>query len=77
MAGADAFAASVAKVIEGIREEAPGISLHGIAAKLTERGVKTARDGAWAATAVRNVLIRPSRPRSSPTWSNRAKVGSN
>ena len=43
-------------MIEGLRAE--GLSLRAIAAKLTERGVETARGGRWEAAQVRGVLRR-------------------
>jgi DNA invertase Pin-like site-specific DNA recombinase len=52
----DAFAASVAPVIEELRGE--GKSLRQIAAALTERGIRTMRGGVWTAMTVRNVLLR-------------------
>jgi DNA invertase Pin-like site-specific DNA recombinase len=55
-AEADAFAARVRPMIEGYRAE--GLSLRAIAAKLTERGVATARGGRWEAAQVRGVLRR-------------------
>jgi len=53
---ADAFAARVGPIVREL--QAAGASLHKIAAELTERGIQTARGGAWTATAVRNVLAR-------------------
>lgn len=54
---ADAFAANVLPVIKQVK--ASGVTtLHGIAAALNERGVKTARGGTWAAATVRNVILR-------------------
>jgi hypothetical protein len=55
-AEADAFAARVRPMIEGLRAE--GLSLRAIAAKLTERGVETARGGRWEAAQVCGVLLR-------------------
>jgi DNA invertase Pin-like site-specific DNA recombinase len=59
-AEADAFAASVKPMIEALRAE--GLSLRAIAAKLTERGVETARGGRWEAAQVRGVLQRGVKP---------------
>jgi len=53
---ADDFAGRVKPVMEGLK--AQGMSLRGIAAELEKLGVKTARGGAWTASAVRNVLNR-------------------
>lgn len=55
-AKADAFAARVRPVIAEM--QAQGASLGAIAAALTDRGIRTAQDGAWTATAVRRVLQR-------------------
>jgi DNA invertase Pin-like site-specific DNA recombinase len=55
-AQADEFAASVGPVIAELRDA--GQSLRQIAAELTHRGIRTMRDGAWTATAVRRVLLR-------------------
>jgi DNA invertase Pin-like site-specific DNA recombinase len=55
-AEADAFAARVRPMIEALRVE--GLSLRAIAARLTERGVETARGGKWEAAQVRGVLLR-------------------
>jgi DNA invertase Pin-like site-specific DNA recombinase len=49
------FADTVGPVIEGLHGQ--GLSLRQIAARLTERGVKTAKGGQWSAAAVRAVLI--------------------
>lgn len=53
---ADAFAALVGPTIQAHRKD--GLSLHQIAQRLTDDGINTAHDGAWTATAVRNVIIR-------------------
>jgi DNA invertase Pin-like site-specific DNA recombinase len=55
-AQADAFAASVAPIAQQLRDQ--GESLGKIAATLAARGIRTARGGAWTATAVRNLLAR-------------------
>ena len=56
-AQADLFAARVLPLIEDIR--ARGIlGLEHIAQALNDRGVRTARDGTWTATAVRRVMLR-------------------
>jgi DNA invertase Pin-like site-specific DNA recombinase len=56
-ASADRFAENVRPIIDKIR--AAGItSLHGIAAELNERQIRTGRGGRWHATTVRNVLMR-------------------
>jgi DNA invertase Pin-like site-specific DNA recombinase len=57
---ADRFAANVLPVIDDIRRQGAG-SLREIAAQLTARGVRTARGGAWTATAVSNLLDRRER----------------
>src|SRR4051794_41927493 len=54
------FAANVLPVIDDIRRQGAG-SLREIAAQLTARGVRTARGGAWTATAVSNLLDRRGR----------------
>lgn len=53
---ADQHATNVLPVIHQI--EATGASLRQIAAAMNERGIKTARDGKWYATTVRNILSR-------------------
>jgi DNA invertase Pin-like site-specific DNA recombinase len=53
---ADGFAASVAPMIRELRRT--GCSLAKIAATLTERGIRTARNGRWSAASVSNVLKR-------------------
>lgn len=53
---ADAFAASVGPMVLEMRRA--GSSLRQIAETLTERGIRTARGGAWTADAVRSVLLR-------------------
>jgi DNA invertase Pin-like site-specific DNA recombinase len=55
-AQADTFAARVLPTVSEM--QANGLSLHQVAAALTERGIKTAQGGAWTATAVRRVLAR-------------------
>jgi DNA invertase Pin-like site-specific DNA recombinase len=55
-AGADAFAARVAPMIQEQREA--GASLRQIAERLTADGIKTARGGQWSAMAVKNVIDR-------------------
>jgi DNA invertase Pin-like site-specific DNA recombinase len=57
-ANADTFAANVLPVIRSLQGQ--GLSLHGIAKALNQRGIKTARDGQWYATTVRNILARDS-----------------
>jgi DNA invertase Pin-like site-specific DNA recombinase len=54
---ADRHAANVLPLIDDIRRGGAK-SLREIAAQLTARGVRTARGGAWTATAVKNVLDR-------------------
>lgn len=54
---ADAFAANILPIIEQVRA-AGATSYNAIATALNERGVKTARGGAWAATTVRNIMLR-------------------
>ena len=53
---ADAFAGRVGPLAAELRER--GMSLREIAAELTQRGVRTARDGQWTAAAVQRVLAR-------------------
>jgi DNA invertase Pin-like site-specific DNA recombinase len=53
---ATAFAERVGPVVTEMR--AAGMTLARIAAEMAARGIKTARGGAWTATAVRNVLAR-------------------
>lgn len=53
---ADTFAASLRPIMQAMKDE--GLSLRAIAASLTERGIKTARGGAWKATTVRNAMMR-------------------
>ncbi|MCO6415138.1 recombinase family protein [Siccirubricoccus sp. KC 17139] len=55
-AKADSFAAVVAPIAQQLRDE--GQSLRQIADALAARGIRTARGGAWTATAVKNVLAR-------------------
>ena len=55
---ANQFAANVLPVIRDI-QSAGATSANAIAAKLNERGVKTARGGKWSHTQVRNALARP------------------
>ena len=55
-AAADRFAANILPVIQPMKAE--GRSLRYIAEKLNERGIETARGGAWAATQVRDILNR-------------------
>lgn len=49
------FAGKVQPLVQQYREQ--GLSLAGIASKLNEVGVKTARGGAWHAMTVRNILM--------------------
>jgi hypothetical protein len=59
VAQADARARSLAPVIAEIR--AAGVnSYKGIATQLNARGVPTARGGRWAATQVRDIVLRKS-----------------
>jgi len=53
---ADAFAARVEPIIHAM--QAQGLSLRGIAAELTAKGIRTARGGSWTGKAVSNVLAR-------------------
>ncbi|TIM18680.1 MAG: resolvase, partial [Mesorhizobium sp.] len=56
---ADQFAQAVLPIIESIRRS--GItSLRGLAIALNNRGVRTARNGQWQVSNVRNVLARHS-----------------
>lgn len=54
--GAEDFAKGLAPMLLKMKGE--GASLREMAARLTERGIRTPRGGAWTATAVRNVLAR-------------------
>lgn len=53
---ANAFAAGVAPMLHTMQGE--DLSLRQMAARLTEKGIKTPRGGAWTAAAVRNALAR-------------------
>ena len=53
---ADAFAAKVLPMVRGMQDD--GLSLRAVAAALTAKSIKTARGGAWTATAVKNLLAR-------------------
>lgn len=53
---ADLFAGKVKPFIEKLKGE--GLSLRGIASKLNDMGIQTARGKAWTATAVKNAMIR-------------------
>jgi DNA invertase Pin-like site-specific DNA recombinase len=53
---ADEFAASVGPVAGALRSQ--GLTLHQIAAELTERDIRTPHDSRWTAAAVRNLLAR-------------------
>jgi DNA invertase Pin-like site-specific DNA recombinase len=56
-AGADAFAANVVPIVRQI--QASGITgLQAIASAMNERGIRTARGGAWHNSTVRNLLGR-------------------
>jgi DNA invertase Pin-like site-specific DNA recombinase len=55
-AQATAFAATLSGIVKPLRDT--GASLRQIATALTERGIRTARGGAWSADAVRAVLQR-------------------
>jgi DNA invertase Pin-like site-specific DNA recombinase len=55
---AETFAATVGPTVAEMRQA--GHSLRQIAATLADRGVRTARGGAWSADAVRRVLVRAS-----------------
>lgn len=54
--GANDFAGRVMPTLTEM--QARGLSLHGMAAELAAKGVRTAGGGAWTATAVRRVLAR-------------------
>jgi DNA invertase Pin-like site-specific DNA recombinase len=54
---ADRFAANVLPIVRQL-QEAGVTGLQGLAAALNERGVRTARSGAWHASSVRNLLAR-------------------
>ena len=53
---ADTFAEKIAPTLRSMVQR--GISLNGMARELEAMGVRTARGGAWTATAVRNALAR-------------------
>ncbi|TIP94584.1 MAG: resolvase, partial [Mesorhizobium sp.] len=56
---ADRFAQTVLPIIESIQQS--GItSLRGLAFALNNRGVRTARNGQWQVSNVRNILARQS-----------------
>lgn len=55
-AQADTFAASLAGIVQPLRDG--GASLREIAGALAAQGVRTPRGGAWSAAAVRSVLLR-------------------
>jgi DNA invertase Pin-like site-specific DNA recombinase len=55
-AKADAYAAAVGPLVADMQGR--GLSLRAIAAELTARGIRTPRDGAWSAAAVRAVALR-------------------
>jgi DNA invertase Pin-like site-specific DNA recombinase len=55
-AKADAFAPAVGPLVAEMQGR--GLSLRSIAAELTGRGIRTPRDGAWTAAAVRAVAMR-------------------
>jgi len=57
VASADAHAHDLAPVIQSLRDEGI-VSLGGIAAALTERGMRTPRGGQWHKASVRNLLAR-------------------
>jgi hypothetical protein len=60
VARADARARSLAPLIAEIR--AAGVhSYNGIASELDRRGIPTARGGQWAATQVRDIVLRSSK----------------
>ncbi len=52
---ADAFAANVGPIM--LQMKTNGSSLMQIAAQMADKGVRTARGGAWTLTAVRNALV--------------------
>lgn len=54
---ADRFAANIMPIIEQI-QRAGLTSYNGIAKALNDRGVKTAKGGIWAASTVRNIMLR-------------------
>ena len=53
---ADAFADRLAPMLQDMRSR--GMSLHAMAAELTQKGIRTPQDGNWKATTVRRVLLR-------------------
>ena len=57
VASADAHARDLEPVIQSLRDEGI-VSLGGIAAALTERGMRTPRGGQWHKASVRNLLAR-------------------
>src|SRR4051795_9133654 len=60
MQHADQYAANILPIIDEVKRQGAR-SLREIAAQLTARGVRTARGGAWTATAVSNLLERRER----------------
>jgi DNA invertase Pin-like site-specific DNA recombinase len=57
---ADGFVRQVGPIVRELREA--GLSLRQIGQRLTEQGIRTARDGVWSADAVKAVLDRVVRP---------------
>jgi hypothetical protein len=57
----DRFAQTVLPIIESIQRSGI-ISLRGLAIALNNRGVRTARNGQWQVSNVRNLLARSTRP---------------
>tara|TARA_R100000458_G_C8266703_1_gene241695 strand:- start:769 stop:1518 length:750 start_codon:yes stop_codon:yes gene_type:complete len=55
---ANVFAAKIITIIDGIQKEDPEISLRGIARKLNQLEIKTARGGDWHPTTVAHILKR-------------------
>lgn len=55
-AKADAYAADVGPIATRLRAE--GMSLRQVAARMAEQGIRTPRDGAWSAAAVKALLER-------------------
>src|SRR4051795_12446054 len=60
MQHADQYAANILPILDEVKRQGAR-SLREIAAQLTARGVRTARGGAWTATAVSNLLERRER----------------
>jgi hypothetical protein len=66
MKAAEEFTRQVGPMVLAMRQE--GLSLRQIGAALTDKGVRTARGGAWSADAVRQVILRAKPVPSASAW---------